>query len=255
MTKIDFIKELKKALYILMGSGEKYYFNTVSLPENNEDFFYFTQEYFKEKLSYKGTYWYKISNNDFSIELDLPYEIKEYFSNNEIPKFIQSLDAIDFEIIGSIFFKEFFNNLLIEENRQGCDDGIDFYGYYNSDGEVSKFTAFFQKNTWYIGQIKQYSYHNTIGTKYIRELLGTVELAKHNIWSLKDSYSNLNIKHHESIIPIFLTSSRYSRVVIDISRRLGIKLLDDIDLVFWLTILYEGKLDNLKKKLSSVKAN
>jgi len=249
MNKIDFIKELKNSLYKLLSNGIEYYFDSGQMPKNDDNFYKYTQEYLVKKVKYKNNYWFDINQDNFSIKLNLPSKIQSFFIDNKIPNYINSLDANDFEKVSAILFKKIFNNLLIEENRQGCDDGIDFYGYYSSDGEASKFTNFFQKNTWYIGQVKQYSYKNSIGTKYIRELLGTIELAKHNIWSLKDSYSNMNIKHHEAIIPIFLTSSRYSNTVIDISERLGIKLLDDIDLIFWLTILYKANLDNLKKDL------
>jgi hypothetical protein len=247
MTKLEYFKELKEALIMLMSNSKKYSFSDFQLPNNN--FAKYSQEYLVQKLKYKDDYWFVINDEDFSIELTLPIEIKKFFQDNKIPKYIMGLDANDFEIVSSILFKKIFNNLLFEKNRQGCDDGIDFYGYYSSDGEVRKWTNFFQKNTWYIGQVKKYSYKNTIGTKYIRELLGTIELAKQNIWSLKDSYSNINIQGSEAINPIFLTSSRYSDVVIDISKRLGIKLLDDIDLIFWLTILYEGNLDMIKSDL------
>ena len=246
MTKLEYIEELKKALIKLMSNGEEYFFTSLYLPKNDDNFYNYSQDYLIQKLKYKYDYWFEIDAENFSIELNLGLEIKNIFRNNKIPEYINNLDANSFEIVSSLLFKKIFNNLLFEENRQGCDDGIDFYGYYNSDGEVGKITNFFQKNTWYIGQVKKYSYKNTIGTKYIRELLGTIELAKHNIWSLKDSYTNLNIKQNEAIIPIFLISSRYSSVVIDISKRLGIKLLDDIDLIFWLTILYKGNLDTLQ---------
>lgn len=249
MTRIEYIGELKNALIILMSNAKKYYFSAYQLPDNNDKFNKYSQEYLLQKLKYKNDYWFSINEDDFSIKLNLPHNIYVLFQDNTIPEYIHNLNSNDFEIVSSILFKKIFNNLLFEENRANWDDGIDFYGYYNSDGEVSKLTNFFQKNTWYIGQVKKYSYKNTIGTQYIRELLGTVELAKYNIWSLKDSYSNMNIQKHEAIIPIFLTSSRYSNVVIDISRRLGIKLLDDIDLIFWLTIIYEGNLDMIKSDL------
>jgi len=249
MTKLEYIEEFKKVLVKLMSDGKKYFFTDFQLPKNNDNFSKYSQEYLVQKLKYKNDYWFEINADNFSIELTLPLEIESFFEDNKIPEYIMNLDANNFEIVSGILFKKIFNNLSFEENRQGCDDGIDFYGYYSSDGEVSELTNFFQKSTWYIGQVKKYSYKNTIGTKYIRELLGTVELAKHNIWSLKDSYSNINIQQNEAIIPIFLTSSRYSSVVIDISNRLGIKLLDDIDLIFWLTILYEGNLDTIKSDL------
>ena len=249
MTKIEYIGTLKTVLVELMSNAKKYSLTNFQLPKNNDNFAKYSQEYLIQKLKYKNDYWFKINAENFSIELTLPLEIQSFFKGNKIPEYIMSLDANNFEIVSSILFKKIFNNLLFEENRQGCDDGIDFYGYYSSDGEVGKLTNFFKKNTWYIGQVKKYSYKNSIGSKYIRELLGTVELAKHNIWSLKDSYSNINIQQNEAIIPIFLTSSRYSSVVIDISKRLGIKLLDDIDLIFWLTILYEGNLDEIKSNV------
>jgi len=254
MTKLDYIEELKKALIELMTNGEEYSFASFQLPKNNGKFYSYSEEYLIQKPKYKDKYWFEINAENFSIKLNLPIEVQDFFQDNQIPKYINKLDANSFEKVSSLLFKKIFNNLLIEENRQSYDDGIDFYGYYVSDGEVHKFTNFFQKNTWYIGQVKQYSYKNTIGTKYIRELLGTIELAKYNIWSLKDSYSNMNIKSYEAIIPLFLTSSKYSSTVIDIAQRLGIKLLDDIDLIFWLTIFYESNIDELKNDLDNFNA-
>ena len=240
MTEIEFIQSLKEALYQLFSDGEKYYFAVFQVPENNDKFFQYSQNYLLSKINFKGEDWFEIDKYNFAINFKLPENIKAYFINNEIPAYIKDLNPENFEKITAILFSKFFNNLLVEENRQGCDDGIDFYGKYNSYGKENEFTNFFHKNTWYIGQVKKYSYNNTISTKYIRELLGTIELAKHNIWSLKNSYSNMDIKKNEAIIPIFVTSSRYSSIVIDISNRLGIKLLDDIDVMFWLTILYKG---------------
>ena len=174
MTKLEYIEEFKKVLVKLMSDGKKYFFTDFQLPKNNDNFSKYSQEYLVQKLKYKNDYWFEINADDFSIELTLPREIEKFFQDNKIPKYIMNLDANNFEIVSGILFKKIFNNLLFEENRQGCDDGIDFYGYYSSDGEVSELTNFFQKNTWYIGQVKKYSYKNTIGTKYIRELLGTV---------------------------------------------------------------------------------
>ena len=145
MTKIEYIGTLKTVLVELMSNAKKYSLTNFQLPKNNDNFAKYSQEYLIQKLKYKNDYWFKINAENFSIELTLPLEIQSFFKGNKIPEYIMSLDANNFEIVSSILFKKIFNNLLFEENRQGCDDGIDFYGYYSSDGEVGKLTNFFKK--------------------------------------------------------------------------------------------------------------
>ena len=248
MTKKEFLAILKNNLYTLLSNGEEYFF--MDIPENKDNFLKYTQEYLTLQPKYKNNYWFEIDDKNYSIKLNLEEETNKFFINNKIPCWVKSLDASDFEKVSIILFRNFLGSIIEEEHKSSRDDGIDFYGKYTGSGiEVSGFTNFFETNTWYIGQVKQYKKENTIGTKYIRELLGTLELAKHNIWSVDNNYTNINIKSYESVIPIFLTSSQYSNYVITIAEKFNIKLLDDIDLIFWLTIIYKADLEKLKKDL------
>ena len=253
MKKLEFLKELKDALYFLLTKNEKYSFSSYQLPKNDDNFYKYTQDYLIQKLKYKNNYWFEIDGENFSIELNISKDIEIYFIKNEIPDYVKELSSSDFEILGAILLKKLLGSLMIEEKKVSRDDGIDFYGQFKSDGMAKEYTDFFQTDVWYIGQVKQYKQENSISTKYIRELIGTIELAKKGIWSNKIGYNNLNIEHYEGVIPIFLTSSRYSNDTISIAKKFNIKLLDDIDLIFWLTILYKGNLSDIKNDLKRLK--
>jgi len=106
MTKIEYIGEFKKALVKLMSDTEKYSFTDFQLPKNNDNFSKYSQEYLVQKMKYNNDYWFEINVDFFSIELNLPLEIKSFFQNNKIPEYIMSLDANNFEIVSSILFKK-----------------------------------------------------------------------------------------------------------------------------------------------------
>jgi len=248
MTELEFLKELKEVLYKILSNGQKYSFASINIPKKDEDFYKFAESYLIQRPKYKNEYLFDIDGENFSIKLNLDKEINKWFENNNIPKYIKDLNYSEFERVSVLLFRKLFGTNIIEEHKASGDDGIDFYGKYTGNGlEISGFTNFFETNNWYIGQVKQYT--KTIGTNYIRELLGTLELARHKIWSTKIQYENLTPKPYETIVPIFLTSSRYSKIVITIAEKFNIKLLDDIDLIFWLTIIYKADLEKLKKDL------
>jgi hypothetical protein len=248
MNRLEYLKELKKALYKLLTNGEDYYFIDAL---SEEKFWEYTQDYLIQKPKYKGNYWFTIDKENFMIKLQLPDDIKKYFKNNLIPNFINNLAPLKFERISSILMKKLLGSLIVEESLYKNDDGIDFYGKYISDGVANNYTDYFQTNTWYIGQVKQYKEENSIGTKYIRELLGTIELAKNRIWSVGGSYKDINLGINEAIIPIFITSSRYSSDTVQISKKFNIKLLDEVDLIFWLSLLYDGNLESITNDLNN----
>jgi hypothetical protein len=129
-------------------------------------------------------------------------------------------------------------------------DYTDFYGKYDAKDDSE--SNFFDITAWYIGQAKYYE-ANSIKTNLLRELIGTVELAKLKIWSIDGSYSNIEIKHSDYVVPVFITSSRFSLDSYKIADKFNIKLLDDVDLIFWLTIKFSGDLDRFKEEMKKFK--
>lgn len=215
-------------------------------------------DYFNEdRPKFNKEEWIQALLNDEGDEakeiiLNLPTEYKKYFNNNKIPEHINISTPNDFERISSLFFKKILNTTHIEVRKRSHDDGIDFYGEYECDDNSISVIDFMKHNMWYVGQVKKYSPNNHIGTAYIRELVGTTELAKKGIWSTNSGYSEIKIKHYSGVIPIFVTSSYYSEGAIKIAKSFNIKLLDDIDLAFWLTIIFEGDYDNYLSELNSI---
>lgn len=119
-------------------------------------------------------------------------------------------------------------------SRRTADQGIDFFGRV-SFGQIIK-PSFLpggaEKNmsVWLLGQAKHYP-ETKIGTGEIRELVGSVELARAKIFAgTVDPLSELTARLCDPIIYIFFTSGRYSRDSIDLISKSGVLSFDGLQI-------------------------
>lgn len=251
MNKIEFLGNLKSELKHLLKNGEKRYFDSNKAPDE-DNFGNYMEFDIKKRPDFNGDAWYSYDIEEFCLELNnlLPPVIKEKFTDNPFVDYISGLNYSDFELACIVLMKEFLGSSLKCDSKGSRDDGIDFYGKYDARDESE--SNFFDIPAWYIGQAKYYA-KNSIKTNLLRELVGTVELAKLKIWAIEGSYKNIEINHSDHVIPVFITSSRFSLDSYKIADKYSIKLLDDVDLIFWLTIKFDGNLDKFKEEIENLK--
>lgn len=254
MTEI--ISIIKKELKSLLSTSN----GEISLASQDEfdkldldDLLTTIKNYKSEKQRYFGSTWFSYDENKNTFILNVKNEHKDFFIDNEIVNFVEKVNHNDFEIVCSLLFKKLLKDNSFEIRKSSRDDGVDFYGYYECNGVDDKLSDFMNINAWYIGQAKQYAEHRHIGTYYLRELIGTITLAKYNIWSTKKNNYTIKVMPDHNIVPVFITTSRYSSDAWTIAEQFNIKLLDDIDLLFWLTILYKGNIDDFKSDFEQLK--
>lgn len=99
--------------------------------------------------------------------------------------------------------------------KYSADEGIDFYGRLRLSSsllplsQLSSWHA--QLSIWLIGQAKHYDKERTISTFHIRELVGSVELAKAKVFgSVGDKYGDLGIRVCDPIFYLFFTTAPIS---------------------------------------------
>jgi hypothetical protein len=174
------------------------------------------------------------------------------FENNRIADYVENLGFSDYEAISSLLVKRLLGNITLGQNYGSRDEGIDFYGYYSPTSSI--YSKFLNSHSWYIGQVK--CYQSNIKTNALRELLGTIVLAKNGIWALDGRYDGkLEVKNYDHVIPMFITKSYYSYDSINLAKQYNIKLFDNLDLIFWLIIFYKDNIDILKEDLKKIQNN
>ena len=252
MNRVEFSFILKNKLKeLLKDANNKVYFDVDEAPDEIKFRDYIEKDIAK-RPKYLDSSWYEYDTDEFSIEIapHISHDTKLLLSNIDFVERVFNLGAFDFELSCVLMLKKFLGNSLKPDLRGSRDDGIDFYGKYDAKDESE--SNFFDIPAWYIGQAKYYE-SNPVQTNLLRELIGTVELAKRKVWSIEGIYKNIDIKGHDHVIPIFITSSRFSNDSYKIAENYGIKLLDIIDLLFWLLIKYEGNLDLFDSDLHKIR--
>jgi hypothetical protein len=262
MTKIArFQNDTRNGLReILCGRQNSYTYSSFDLSDIGQSFKHDIERYRDSKSDYKSEPWFQIDFDNSLLSVLKSDELD--FSGNEIPDYIYELLEEDdknynFEILCSILFEKLLGSLIIEHRLQSRDGGIDFYGKFTSNsctiGDVT-ITDFLNINSWYIGQAKFYNIKNKISTSYLRELIGTIELAKRNIWATNEGHGDFGgIKDFHYMVPLFVTNSYYSRDSYSVAEQFNIKLFDTNDLMFWLSVLFDSNKSELETKFDSEK--
>jgi hypothetical protein len=110
------------------------------------------------------------------------------------------------------------------------DQGLDSFGYAAAFSSRVPREIASQCRVVYLAQAKHYKKH-TVGSRDLREFVGSVELAIHKIFSTVDQkYKDLVIKPFGPSIMVFLTTEELPRTVKTIGRNAGIVVLAAQDL-------------------------
>lgn len=171
-----------------------------------------------------------------------------------IIKLIDDLDPDEFEALcGKILELLGVETPLV--TRHSSDQGIDFFGRWKLESVISDGVlppaAERQLQSWVVGQAKAYR-RTKISTDAIRELVGSVELAKSKTFAVSGNpLSGLDVRPCDSIFSMFITTGVVSKdswklfensgvVVLD-AELLGIFLADRSDKMPKLETLYDLK--------------
>ena len=122
--------------------------------------------------------------------------------------------------------------------RASADQGIDFFGRVPF-GELIKPSAIApgaerQLKIWLVGQSKHYQ-ATQVSTKDIRELVGSVSLAKSKVYAgAKDPLSELRMRTCDPVFFLFFTTGNISRDALDLLRRSGVVAMNGDQLAMFL---------------------
>jgi hypothetical protein len=155
----------------------------------------------------------------------------------EVFEHIARLSDRDFEILSG----KVIELLGVERayvSRISGDQGIDFYGRarFSDILRPPLIDAGAEKNlyVWLIGQSKHYP-RSQVSTQEIRELVGSVELAKVKIYAGgNDPLEHLKIRLCDPVFFLFFTSGRFTRDSKDVLRRAGISAFNGLQIAQFL---------------------
>ncbi|HAD86058.1 MAG TPA: hypothetical protein DCG48_01740 [Rhodospirillaceae bacterium] len=122
--------------------------------------------------------------------------------------------------------------------QASADQGIDFYGQVPF-GEIIRPSAINpgaekQLKIWLVGQAKHYS-ATQVSTKDIRELVGSVSLAKSKAYAgAKDPLAQLQMRNCDPVFYLFFTTGTISRDARDLLKKAGVIAMDGIQLAVFL---------------------
>ncbi|WP_422039629.1 restriction endonuclease [Roseibium sp.] len=114
--------------------------------------------------------------------------------------------------------------------RASADQGIDFFGQVPF-GEVIKKSAIApgaekQMKVWLVGQAKNYT-RSTVSTKDIRELVGSVQLAKSKAYAGSiDPLAKLQMRSCDPVFFLFFTTGRLTQDALDLLKKAGVVAMD-----------------------------
>jgi len=119
-------------------------------------------------------------------------------------------------------------------SRQTADQGIDFFGRvpYGKILQPSFLHPGAEKHiaVWLVGQAKHYPDSN-IGTSDIRQLVGSVELARAKVFAgSTNPLSELTTRLCDPIIYLFFTTGRFSRDSVELLSRSGVLAFDGLQI-------------------------
>lgn len=198
--------------------------------------------YIKYRESKRSESKFKFSKSDEYSIVGIAFKDDRFKSYTAFYNKLTNLDNFLFEK----FSAKYINLLMCDfsfVSRASADGGIDFLGkgnfqkLLNINGEELNLKS---KDFSFrvVGQSKRYNPKHKIGTKEIREFLGSVKILqeaahpnKESAWLGETEILNL-IKLADPFLYLFVTTSYYSRDSIDLATKLGIYIVDIDDIVF-----------------------
>lgn len=116
------------------------------------------------------------------------------------------------------------------------DGGIDFYGRLELKGRLDSHLPYGgiddRVGLWLMGQAKRYNPANSVQTADIRELVGSVELARTG-GAIHD-WEGLHLRPFDAVIQLFFTTGRFSAGSIRLLEKSGIIHMDGTQLATFL---------------------
>lgn len=170
--------------------------------------------------------------------------------------FFERLDANRFEkLCGKII-----ELLKVEEavvSRASADQGVDFFGKLPFGTLINPLEiapgAEKQLTVWLVGQAKHYL-KTSVSTKDIRELVGSVILARSNVFAGKsDPLGDLALRVCDPIVFLFLTTGRFTRDSKSLLKRSGVVAMDGVQISVFLADHLAGQ-DNGDLRIEALNA-
>ncbi len=198
--------------------------------------------YIKYRESKRSEAKFKFSTSDEFSVVGIAYKDVRFKNYTDFYNKLIKLNDFLFEK----FSAKYINLLMCDfsfVSRASADGGIDFLGkgnfqkLLNINGEELNLKS---KDFSFrvVGQSKRYNPKHKIGTKEIREFLGSVKILqeavnpnKENAWLGETNILNL-VKLADPFLYLFVTTSYYSRDSIDLAAKLGIYIVDIDDIIF-----------------------
>jgi hypothetical protein len=149
----------------------------------------------------------------------------------------EAIDPNDFELLCGRTLSLF----QVEEEfvtRASADQGIDFFGRVPV-GEILKPAVIDPGpeqhfKVWLVGQAKHYQ-ATQVSTKDIRELVGSVALAKSKVFAGKtDPLSSLQMRVCDPVVYLFFTTGTITRDARDLLTKAGVVAMDGLQLAMFL---------------------
>ena len=199
MKKNEFLDEFNSGVRKMLNNGGTYTFQIFEVPDDDDKFLKWCNDFTSFRADFRNFNWIDYDAESKSIYLNEACKLdSSVYIDNPIPEYINGLDYADYEYVASLMIKKLLDGITLGKNYSSRDEGIDFYGFYSPYSSI--YSKFLNAHAWYIGQVKCYS--SKIKTNHLRELLGTIVLAKNGIWALDGRYSEtLEVKNYDHIIP------------------------------------------------------
>lgn len=166
-------------------------------------------------------------NEDDSNEIAEFRKHRAHFDNYK--NYVENLNPRRFECLcGLILHLLGVKNPIV--TKGAGDDGIDFFGLWEL-GEKALQTVMFpnfekQMKIWLVGQAKHYT-ELQVSTPDVRELIGSIELAKSSVFSYKNNdFDYLKIRPCDPIYYLFITSGNMSSKTHDLLDKSGVIGID-----------------------------
>lgn len=173
---------------------------------------------------------------DQSLNSDHQLVRRRRAKHNDVLKELQNLNWREFEIV----CMKVLQMLGCSDPRvtsRSDDGGIDFFGKLSLKGRLDNLSplgGFDQRMTlWMIGQAKFYRAINTVGPDVVRELVGSVELARTK--GTSHVWNGLEVRAFEPIVILIFTTGEFSNKAMELLRDSGVLYMDGGDLAVFLT--------------------
>jgi hypothetical protein len=146
-------------------------------------------------------------------------------NTNPLLQEIRNLTFQEFELFGACVLKEL-GAKLVKVTPHSDDQGIDFYGVLSLGQNFLLPTPFGQLahdvRVLFAGQAKHYP-TNPIGPELIRELVGSISLARYQVFTTSDEiFDDLKLLPFNPLVAMFFTTGRFTSGALELAQKSGV---------------------------------